>query len=85
MVHPLAQRPVLVAAAEELIHHVQERRDQLPAHAAERDFYLGVEAAAEEVVHPELTMTRTPRWLRLESSAFQDGYERTRIMIATMS
>ena len=48
----------------------------------ERQFYLGVEAAAEEILHPELASARSEEWLDRESSAFRDGYMQTANLLA---
>ena len=54
----------------------------MPATAVEREFYLGVEAAAEEVLHPELEMTRTEHWVRVMPPEYREGYTRTSTMLA---
>ena len=54
----------------------------MPATAVEREFYLGVEAAAEEVLHPELEMTRTEHWVEGHAPGYREGYARTSTMLA---
>ena len=77
------KRPSLLAAARGLIEAARSERRILPAHSAERQFYLGVDAAAQEVLHPELASSRADDWLDLERPAFRDGYLRTSTLIAT--
>src|SRR5687768_3468102 len=75
-------RPVLVHAAKALIAAAQSERASSPVHAPERQFYLGVEAAAIEVLHPELGMARTAEWLARQPLAYREGYLRTAAMIS---
>jgi len=65
-----------------LVADVRARRAQMAIHDPDRDFYLGVEAAAEESLHPELASARSPEWLAHETPAFRDGYEQTQANIA---
>jgi hypothetical protein len=77
------KRPILLAAARGLIEAAELERRLLPERSAERQFYLGVDAAAREVLHPELGSSRADDWLDREKPAFRDGYLRTSILIAT--
>ena len=79
---PDPQRPILLSAARDLIVAARAERAALAASAPERDFYLGVEAAAEEILHPELTAGRPPGWPDGEQRAFQEGYLKMRASMA---
>src|SRR5680860_1363489 len=52
------QRPIVLAAVRGLIEAARSERALLPASSAERQFYLGVDAAAREVLHQELGSSR---------------------------
>lgn len=75
-------RGLLVGAARQLITEARAARGVLDVHDPERQFFLGVEAAAEEVVHPELTESRPAAWPDGEPPAYRDGYLRTTAAIA---
>ena len=68
------ERPVLVSAVRELIRAARSERAGFAMAAPEREFYLGVEAAAEEVLRPELAAARPPGWPQRETPRFRDGY-----------
>ncbi len=76
------QRPILLSAVRGLIAAAQARRSLEREGAPERQFFLGVEAAAEEVIHPELGSTRGEGWLEHERPAFREGYLRTATLLA---
>lgn len=76
------RRLIVLGAARGLVHAARSRRASLPAHSADREFYRGVEAAAEEVVHPELGESRGARWLERETLMFREGYLRTSAVVA---
>ena len=69
-----SQRPILVNAVREIVRAAQSERALLAMDAPEREFYLGVEAAADEVLHPELATARSADWPDRESRAFREGY-----------
>lgn len=75
-------RTVLRQAILELQEAARSERATMSVSASERHFYLGVEAAAEEILHPELAMSRAPNWLDLETSAFRSGYLQTSSRLA---
>jgi hypothetical protein len=77
-----ALRGILVGAARQLIADARAARREMDLHHPDRDFYLGVEAAADEVVHPELGVTRPPSWPDETAPGFRDGYLRTTAMLA---
>jgi hypothetical protein len=73
---------LLVRAVRTLVEGARSRRANLPQQSSERAFYLGVDAAAQELLHPELGMSRAPSWLELQLPAFREGYLRTADMLA---
>ena len=76
------QRPVLLQAVRALVAEARAERALLPFDAPERRFFLGVEAAADEVVHPELGHARPDGWPRREPTEFQEGYLQTSNLVA---
>ena len=76
------QRPIALQAVRGLVKAASDERASLPVHSAERQFYLGVEAAADEILHPELACARTDGWLDRESAAFREGYLHTTNLLA---
>jgi len=72
-----AARALLLPAVRALVAEARARRAALSTESAARQFYLGVEAAAAEVLHPQTTASRAPGWLEREPSQFRDGYLRT--------
>lgn len=76
------QRPILLTSVRGLVEAARSRRAMLPENSFERSFYLGVDAAAQEVLHPELGMSRAANWLDAETPAFREGYLRTANMLA---
>jgi hypothetical protein len=76
------QRPILLSAVRGLVATARELRGRLSATDPARHFYLGVEAAGDEVLHPELLVTRAEGWLDREPPAFRDGYVKTSILLA---
>ena len=69
-----SQRPILLNAVRELVREAQSERAVLAMDAPEREFYLGVEAATDEVLHPELAAARPADWPDREGRAFREGY-----------
>ena len=80
----LVPPPVLVAAVRALLDDVQVRRASLPTDTVDRAFYLGIEAAADEHLRPELAATHDERWLARQPLPFRDGYQRTRVVLAAV-
>ncbi len=76
------RRVLLLPEVRRLVEAARLERALLPADSAERDFYLGVEAAAEELLQQERTSTQDTAWLDRKSPAFRDGYVRTRDELA---
>ncbi|HZP27478.1 MAG TPA: hypothetical protein VFC99_00885 [Acidimicrobiia bacterium] len=77
------QRGILVQAVRRLVEAARTERGLMPERSPEREFYLGVEAAAEGVLHPELEMTRTESWVERHTPEFREGYTRTATLLAT--
>jgi hypothetical protein len=71
------QQALVLGAVRTLVDEARLRRASLPQQSAERAFYLGVDAAAQELLHPELGMSRPPSWLDRQPPAFREGYLRT--------
>lgn len=76
-------RAILMSAVRDMIRRARETRADLSARAPERQFFLGVEAAASEVLTPELSVSRKEGWLDLESAEFREGYLRAATVLAT--
>jgi hypothetical protein len=77
-----ADHAILVRAARGLVADARTERSLLSGGSPERQFYLGVEAAADEVLHPELGSSRDSDWLERHPPAFRDGYLRTSTLVA---
>ena len=77
------QRVMLLPEVRRMIESARHERALLPPDAAEREFYLGVEAAADEVLHPELAQTRADGWLEARRAAFREGYLRAVTLLAS--
>jgi len=77
-----SQRPIALEAIRGLVTAARTERASLTVHAPERQFYLGVEAAAEELLHPELASARSEDWLQRETATFRDGYLQTTNLLA---
>ena len=69
-------RAILLPAVRALVADARSERAALSADSPDRQFYLGVEAAAEEVLHPQLGASRATSWLDRRPTAFRDGYLR---------
>lgn len=80
--HDDHHRLIVLRGARRLIDGARTERALLPGSSPERQFYLGVEAAAEEVLHPELGESRGPDWLALKVAAFRDGYLQTSTLLS---
>jgi hypothetical protein len=76
------QRPIVLNAVRALIDSARGIRAQLRSSDPTRHFYLGVDAAANEVLHPELQAARGDGWLDHESPQFREGYLKTSILLA---
>ncbi|HSS09161.1 MAG TPA: hypothetical protein VLL25_04700 [Acidimicrobiales bacterium] len=65
---------MLAPMLRQLAEAARVQRRQLVIDAAERQFYLGVEAAAQGLLHPEVAAGRNPDWLEREKPEFREGY-----------
>jgi hypothetical protein len=72
-------------ALSDLVTDVRSRRAHMTMHDPDREFYLGVEAAAEQTIHPELESARSAEWLDRQTPEFRDGYQRALTNIAMVS
>jgi hypothetical protein len=77
-----SQRPIALQAVRGLIADARTARASVSLHSTERQFYLGVEAAAEEVLRPELANARSDNWLEHELAEFREGYLQTTNLLA---
>lgn len=68
------QRVILLPALREVVKATVSERGRLPLESRERQFYLGVEAAAQGILRPETLAGRSEDWLAHESSEFREGY-----------
>ena len=80
-----SDRMVLINAVRGLTASARSARALLAVGAPDYDFYLGVEAAAAEVLHPESITARPPAWLDRESRFFREGYLATSADLAGLS
>jgi hypothetical protein len=76
------RRAALLSAARTIVTEARSRRASVAEADASRAFYFGVEAAAQEVLYPELTVARDPQWLSREAAPFRDGYLQTADVLA---
>jgi len=79
------QRPIVLSAVRSLVANARSIRGRLPARDPVRQFYLGVEAAADELLRPELGMARQEGWLERETPLFRDGYTKTSALLAQVA
>jgi hypothetical protein len=75
-------RAISRAAAHDVIDTARRERATLDMDSPERAYLLGVDAAAQEVLHPELGAARVDGWLDEEKPAFREGYLRTSALLA---
>jgi hypothetical protein len=68
------RRVMLAPVLRHFIDRARAERRELPMDAPERQFYLGVEAAAEGMLHPEMIAHRSSDWLEREKPEYRDGY-----------
>jgi hypothetical protein len=77
-----ARRAILFPEIRLLIEAARSERAKLPMTSPHRQFYLGVEAAAEEVVHPELGATGNADQLDRHPPGYREGYLRASSLLA---
>jgi hypothetical protein len=77
-----SRRVMLVGPVRDLVKRAHDMRATMQQADPGRQFYLGVEAAAEEVLHPELGCARAEGWLDRETRDFREGYMETQLLLA---
>jgi hypothetical protein len=77
-----SDRLILLRAVRDLVAEARSERSVLSADSPERQFYLGVEAAAEEVLHPEIASSRDAGWLARHAPLFREAYVQTSTLLA---
>jgi hypothetical protein len=82
LVMQLARRAILLPEIRRLIDAARSERAMLPMASPQRQFYLGVEAAADEVVHPELGAIGSADRIAGRPPAFREGYLRASSLLA---
>lgn len=80
-----AEVPMFRAAVHHLMDAARREQDRLPASASERWYLLGVDTAAREALHPDLTRSRCEHWPDEECPEFREGYHRTQAVLADVS
>jgi hypothetical protein len=68
------RRAMFAPMLRRLAEAARVERRQLDIDAPERQFYLGVEAAAQGLLHPEMVAHRNSDWLEREKPEFREGY-----------
>jgi hypothetical protein len=77
-----APSPLPVAAVLRLIDEARSERASMSRFSLGRAYYVGVEAAAEQVLHPERQSLRLVPWLDRYNPAFVSGYLETTALLA---
>ena len=68
----------------ELIDRARAERATRSRLSPEHAYYLGVEIAAEQVLHPDLDCVKTVSWLDRLNPSFVAGYVETTAQLAPM-
>jgi hypothetical protein len=71
-------------AVQGLIDRARSERATKSRLSPEHAYYLGVEVAAEQVLHPDLDCLKTVSWLDRHNPAFVAGYVETTARLAPM-
>lgn len=67
--------PVIIREAlRRLAEEARQRAGSLPADSTEHDFYVGVQAAAQDLAGPVPSKATDPSTLKDRSAAYRDGY-----------
>jgi hypothetical protein len=74
--------PMDTEAVQALVEMARSRRSTMSRFAPEWAYYRGVEAAAEQVLHPELAVVRNIAWLDRHNPGFSPGYLETIALLA---
>lgn len=77
-----AEQTMLANVLQDLADEARSHRSKMPFDSRERQFYLGVEAAAEAVHHPQTYDAKPAAWMEHESHAFRNGFLTTSAQIA---
>ncbi len=75
-------RTILIDSLHRLSREAVAERAKLPLAAPERQFYLGVEAAAEALIRSEVFAAKPADWLEREPPPFREGFLTTSGLIA---
>jgi hypothetical protein len=78
-----SRRILVTNALRQLIASAHALGAPLPVASLEREFYRGIEAAAQDVLQPERARAKPACWLEREAPAFLEGYARTSALVAT--
>jgi hypothetical protein len=79
----IANQLLIKEALRRLMAAAQSERAPMPADSPARAFYLGVEAAAQDSLHPERADAKPADWLEQEPPMFREGYARTSVLVST--
>jgi hypothetical protein len=71
-----------LAAVQALADRARSKQAVMPWFALERAYYRGVEAAAEQVLHPEVASVQSVGWLDRHNLEFISGYVETIALLA---
>ena len=81
---PDERSPETVDAVQDLITLARTERARMSLLSPHRAYYVGVEAAAEQVLHPEVDSVSNVGWLERHHPAFVSGYVQTAAMLAPL-
>jgi hypothetical protein len=73
-----------VEAVHGLIDMARSERAKSSVFSLDRPYYVGVEAAAEQVLHPDVDWVRNVHWLVRYNLAFISGYVETTALLAPL-
>jgi len=78
----IEETPVtLRSALRQLRHEAMQRAASVETGTTEHDFYVGVQTAADDRMHPERRDTHDLAWLDRQVHSFRDGYLKTSDLI----
>jgi len=81
---PESPSQVPAAAVQELIVKARQERAELSRLSPRRAYYVGVEAAADQVLHPGLEWIRKVGWLDRLNPAFVSGFLETTALLTPL-
>jgi hypothetical protein len=73
-----------VEAVHGLIDMARAKRAKNSPFSMDRAYYVGVEAAAEQVLHPDVEWVLNVHWLDRSNPAFVSGYLETTALLAPL-